>query len=115
MVWKNETKRKWRLKKNAFFLIQFEFSSSDKQIEEKVKKIMDSENVYKIYLNAKQLWILKKTVPTIFWSMLKKERPMLKKRTNDAGAMAKNDNVIEERVKKIMDSETINWKLVSEG
>ena len=26
----------------------------------KVKKIMDSKNVYKIYLNAKQLWILKK-------------------------------------------------------
>ena len=60
---------------------------------------MDSENVYKIYLNAKQLWILKKTVPTIFWSMLKKERPMLKKRTTDAGAIG------EEKVKKIMDSE----------
>ena len=38
--------------------IQLELSFSDKEIEEKVKKIMDSENVYKIYLNAKQLWIL---------------------------------------------------------
>ena len=47
--------------------------------------------------------------------MLKKERPMLKKRTNDAGAMAKNDNVIEERVKKIMDSETINMKTCFRG
>ena len=86
----------------------------DKEIEEKVKKIMDSENVYKIYLNTKQLWILKKVASTIFWSLLKKERPMLKK-TSDAGEMAKNDGVIEERVKKIMDSETINWSLVSEG
>ena len=86
---------------------ELEFSSSDKEIEEKVKKIMDSENVYKIYLNAKQLLILKKVASTIFWSMLKKERPMLKKRTNDAGAMAKNDNVIEERVKKIMDSKKV--------
>ena len=36
---KKRNKTKMKTQKNAFFLIQFEFSSSDKEIEEKVKKI----------------------------------------------------------------------------
>ena len=55
IVVRKKSKKLWILKN-----LNVNFSSSDKEIEEKVKKIMDSKNVYKIYLNAKQLWILKK-------------------------------------------------------